>query len=58
MTSRSRKKGLAKDRSNLNDPVELDALWKEHGSAAIKTVRTLDPGAYLLAIARLVGEID
>jgi hypothetical protein len=34
---------------------ELDALWALKGKAAIETLRTYDPAAYIAAIARLVG---
>ena len=58
MSSKPRKSRPQQSQPKTMDLNQLEALWDEHGPAAIETVRIYDPAAYLTAIARLVGGID
>ena len=57
MTSR-RKSPTSEDSPKKSSSEELEALFETKGSAAIRTLRTCDPGAYLRAIAALVRDCN
>jgi hypothetical protein len=54
--ARSRKAAKQDQPRRKPSPEELEKLWERDGAAAIETVRRIDPGAYLAAIARLVRD--
>ena len=58
MNDKPKVKRTRKFRAKPNGASELEAMWREHGSDAIRLVAEKDPGAYIAAIARLIEDID
>lgn len=58
MTSEAPKSRLKNSQWKSKPSVDLEEAWEASGPTAIETVRRLDPGAYIAAIARLVRGLD
>lgn len=58
MTSERSRRRARKFKPAPTTPEALEELWRQHGPEALRTVARLDPSAFLLAIARLIDDVD
>jgi hypothetical protein len=57
MSAEPQTKRVRKRLPKIDTSADLEALWEAHGMEAIETVRKHDPGAWLIAMARLAADI-
>ncbi len=58
MTSEPKRIRARPPRPKLDDVDALEALWRQHGDKAIRHLAEHDPSAYIMAMARLVADLD